>query len=537
MLSRPALLPAVVCLALAVSALAQQPATTDSSHTLFAVMAAVNAAGYDADLNSPHNHPVRAAVRREIAAANVPSLTALRTFYAAHRNPNTARDLGQWISFALLIGEPPEFKFRVREGDLPPEVAALKEFRPLVAAFYKEASLDKLWAKYESEYDRELQRYDDGLARVMLEVNGYLRLPTSGFLGRNFTVHVDLLGAPRQVNARSFGPDYFVVASAAPEPQIDEIRHGYLHYVLDAMTGKYNALVRSKNILHAFADEAHALDPVLRKDFRLLLTESLIRAAELRMSRGSPIAKQQRLRDMMIEGHFLTPYFFEALEKFEKQEAGMRIYLPEMIEKIDVGDEQKRLAKVTFRTPSMVTGGGGAHVVSLAPVETPAPAVSATTAAGAAASSSPTAAGGTTISAGTSEEERLIAQGEDALARKDFAEARRVFELAADRKGALQAQAVYGLALVATQERRPELAKTYFQQTLELSKDQRLVAWAHIYLGRIFDMEQNRDLAIKHYEQALAAGNSEPATRMAAERGLQAPFRRAAPGNEKPRQQ
>ena len=38
-------------------------------------------------------------------------------------------------------------------------------------------------------------------------------------------------------------------------------------------------------------------------------------------------------------------------------------------------------------------------------------------------------------------------------------------------------------------------------------------------------MEQNRDLALQHYRQALVTAE-EPAARQAAERGLQAPFRR-----------
>ena len=92
----------------------------------------------------------------------------------------------------------------------------------------------------------------------------------------------------------------------------------------------------------------------------------------------------------------------------------------------------------------------------------------------------------------------------------------------------MQAQAVYGLALVATQERKPEVAKSYFQRILLVSKEPHLLGWSHIYLGRIYDMEQKRELAVEHYRQALATQGAEPATHRAAERGLQIPFRRRA---------
>ncbi len=498
---------------------AQQPATADSTLPLFAVMAAINAAGYDAGLDSPSSSPIRRQVRQEIAAAKPASLEALRKFYTEHRQADTARDLSQFVSFALLVKGPPDFAFRVRDLELPPEVAALRDFRPLLTAFYQEADLEKLWEKHRPAYERELERYDEGLAQVMFEVNGYLRVPSSGYLGRNFWVYADLLGAPGQANARSFGQDYYVVLSTAAQPQLDQVRHGYLHYLLEPMAGKYGSLVRSKSELRAFAEEAHALDPVLRKDFRLLLTESLIRAVELRMSRGAPAAREQRLQNILSEGHFLAPYFYEALELFEKQEAGMRHYYPDMVEKLDVRREQKRLAKVTFREASP-TEATAPHSLALAPAG-PAPAgVQQTAAPGA------SAGDGTSVAPGASDEEKELAQAEDAMARRDYAVARQLFRAALERNGPLRARAVYGLALVATQERQPEVAKSYFQQTLAEASDPHLVTWAHIYLGRIYDMEEKRDLAVRHYQQALEAQDKEPAARQAAERGLKAPFRR-----------
>jgi tetratricopeptide (TPR) repeat protein len=507
---------AFLCAVAAVPAMAQKPApaSADSTVPLFVVMAAVNAGGYDADLSSARNSPLRNQLRQDIEKAAPPCLRDLRVFYAARRNPNPVRDLSQFISFALLIGGPPDFAFRVREDELPAEGIALRDLRPLLAALYKEARLDQLWEKYRPAYERELSRYDDGLARVMLEVNGYLRITSSGFLGRSFSIYVDLLGAPGQVNARSFGPDYYVVSSTAAQPQLDQVRHGYLHYVLEPMAVKDSTLVRSKATLGEFAETAQALDPVLRGNFRLLLTESLIRAAELRMSPLSPVARQQKLQDILSEGLILAPYFYEALEQFEKQDAGMRIYYPEMIDKMEVRREEKRLANVTFRTPS--PGGSGAPhltVMEAAPAQAPRPAAEAGKPSG------PAAPG-----AG-SEEEKLLAQAEDALARQDFAAARQSFQQALEKEGLLRDHAIYGLALVASQEKQPELAKNYFQQALDISKSPRLLAWSHIYLGRILDMEQNRELALQHYRQALVT-SEEPVARQAAERGLQAPFRR-----------
>ena len=40
-----------------------------------------------------------------------------------------------------------------------------------------------------------------------------MRNPTSGYLGRRFQIYVDLLGAPNQVQMRSYADDYFVVVT------------------------------------------------------------------------------------------------------------------------------------------------------------------------------------------------------------------------------------------------------------------------------------------------------------------------------------
>ena len=502
---------APACFLAGLPLLAQQPTPVDSSLPLFVVTAAINAAGYDAGLNSPHASPVRRLVRQQIAEAQPASLEALGAFYAAHRHSDAARDLSQFISFALLIGGPPDFPFRLKEPELPPEVSALRDLRPLLAAFYQEANLGALWEKYRPAYEQELDRYNEGLGYLMLEVNGYLRIASSGFLGRNFWVYVDLLGAPGQANARGFGRDYYVIVSTAPELKLEEIRHGLLHYLLEPLALKHSSLVRRKSDLQWFAEAAHGLQPALRKDFRLLLTESLIRALELRLARDSPAAKEQRLREILEEGHFLAPYFYEALEKFEQQEAGIRIYYPEMLEKLDVAQERKRLAGVQFREAPEASDLGHRRLPA-SPV-----------------------AGATGSTPSPSEEETVLAQAEDAMAQQDFAQARRLFRAALEKNGVLQARAIYGLALVAAQERQPELAKSYFQHTLEVSKDPHLLAWSHIYLGRIYDMEQKRELAVEHYRQALKIRDAEPATHRAAERGLQAPFRREAsrePGRE-----
>jgi tetratricopeptide (TPR) repeat protein len=493
-----------VCLATAVAPLMAQGPQADATLPLFTMMAAASLASGD---TGPYQSELSKQLRKDSAGKDLGSVGDIRRLLN-----NAKADYTRLVSFALVIEGPPDFRFRFREADLPREVTALTGLNELLAQFYAEAGVDKLWEKYRAAIDEQAYVYQEGIARVMLEVNGYLRSPTAGFLGRNFSVYIDLMGPPNQVNARSFGADYFIVVAPSPQPQLDEVRHGYLHYVLEPLAAKHAALLREREKLLETAQRAPALDPALRSSFPLFLGECLIRAAELRMTKLPEPERVRRAEDAAQEGYFLTPYFAEALLKFELQEAGIRLYYPSLIEKLDIRREEKRAEPIAFRSAP------APRTLAEITIQRRLPEF-------------------------TDDVERLLAEAEDHLAAQDLGAARRAYQGALERSAAPPAsnptgrsRALYGLALVAIQEKRPELAKTFFQQTLEAAREPQLQAWSHIYLGRLLDMENRREQAVRHYRQALETGDIAPNARQAAQRGLEAPFRKEDAGKPEVKQ-
>ena len=81
----------------------------DSSETLFYVLAAINAAGYDEQADSSTNNPLRARIREYLAKQNLPSLTPLRRYVRDHKPRNPGAELGQYVSFALVNKGKPDF--------------------------------------------------------------------------------------------------------------------------------------------------------------------------------------------------------------------------------------------------------------------------------------------------------------------------------------------------------------------------------------------------------------------------------------------
>jgi tetratricopeptide (TPR) repeat protein len=483
---------------------AQQQNQLDASPALFTVMAAINAAGYDADLGSSANSPFRSELRAVLAAKNAPSIARLKRFFAAHKLNDANAELSQYVSYGLSIEGPPDFHYRVREAELPPDVPRLAGLNELLASFYQEADIESLWRKAQPFYERMLEAYHGPVSQALLETNGYLRNPTSGYLGRHFQIYVDLLGAPYQAQTRSYKDDYFVVVTPSPEPQIEEIRHAYLHYVLDPLGIKYAERLNTKKTLGDYAQNAPALDLFYKDDYILLATECVIKAVESRLAHGA--ARQEMVDRALREGFVLTPGFAEALPAYEKQERAMRLYFPELVDSLDRKREEQRLKKAEFVNERVVKR------VAHAPV-LPAPAVTGPA--------------------------KTLADAEESYRARDLEAAKAAYLRALDQTAdrAMHARAFYGLARIAALQRSPEEAQKLFAKTLDLAPDDETKSWVYVYLGRLADdrsrtlrragrneeADGERTLAEQHYRAALAVVGPSPAAREAAEKALAPP--------------
>jgi len=63
-----------------------------------------------------------------------------------------------------------------------------------------------------------------------------------------------------------------------------------------------------------------------------------------------------------------------------------------------------------------------------------------------------------------------------------------------------------------------------FEKAAATAKETRILAWSHIYLGRMMDLDCHRDEALEQYKAALAVRDGQQDTRLAAERGVKAAY-------------
>jgi tetratricopeptide (TPR) repeat protein len=85
------------------------------------------------------------------------------------------------------------------------------------------------------------------------------------------------------------------------------------------------------------------------------------------------------------------------------------------------------------------------------------------------------------------------------------------------------------MAQVATANKDMTGATGYFERAIQVAQEPKVVAWSHIFLGRIYDLQEQRDTAVDHYHAALTAGSTLPEVKAAAERGLKQPYEPPSP--------
>ncbi len=487
------------------------------SEALFDIAVALNACGYNNGL--AESNPIRARVRLQVNQAIEQSSAArndrdqLCTFIDQHHLANPGLDLAQYVSLGLYVTAPPALQPSTDEQDLPPDSTQVVGILPLLRQFAQDIDLHVIWLTDRPAYDAILERLHDPLTRMITNTNIYLKEPASNYANRRFLVVIEPLLSPGQTNARIYGTNYVVVTSPSTTFAIhmQEVRHVYLHYMIEPLIyARPVAIERFQPFLRIVQDAPIAFR--YKEDVTTLVVECLIRAVEARiMDTGvdlMPIppntprnqmaaayrihqaalardaaVRQQTVSNDMLSGYILTQYFYSQLILFEKTPVSLDESIGAIVYGMDVPEEVSRVRHIQFfdqSTPDVV--------------QPPPPPPSS------------------------------LDIAETDIEKGDAKTATELAETALKDHAPDPARANFILARADLMNGKMEAAIPAFQQSIKLGHDPRLLAWSHIYLGRINDVMQQRDQAIAEYKAALAVRDGQPDTKQAAEDGLRKPF-------------
>jgi hypothetical protein len=488
-----------------------------TSEAVFDIAVALNACGYDAGLDQ--SAPVRQKVRDQVNAAIQTSAEAqaardqVCAYIRGHELSDSSHNLSQYVSLALYATPPPELTNSVPLTEMPPDSTQVVELLPILRKFSRAIDLHYIWISVRPQYDGIVNSLHDSLTKMIVSTNAYLKMPANVTSESRFAVVLEPLLDPGQTNARVYGADYVVVTSPTRDDKVrmDEIRHTYLHFELEPLLyARASSMDRLLPFLKTVREAP--LEYTFRSDIVSLVTECMIRAVEARtMDTGvapfkapavvthsefatvererhaaeqkAEAVRQAAVKRDMEEGYVLTAYFYDKLTAFEKEPQSFKETIGEIVYGMDVPSEISRAKRVNF---SQQNEGDVVHR-------------------------------GTRQLHGLDLAEMKLLQG-------DVNGAATLAHQELDRHTGDTARADFLLARCAVMQGNVEEARHYFEETVRLSKDPRLLAWSHIYLGRMDDLEHSRDEAVAQYQEALIHRDGQLDTKEAAERGLKEPY-------------
>ena len=472
--------------------------TVDGSEAMFTTMCALLASGFEADVSAENWSPMRAQLRDRLQHQQGPAVETLRNFYKQHELADAGQTLSRYLWFGLVSGPAPKFTPTLRRDELPPEIIALEGFSEILSNYYQEQEIGELWRQVQPVYAHEMEQMHDDVAQVVFVATGYLRELLDPTSPRSFTIIVEPL-VGRITNVRNFGDHYELVVSGSGQVPLNIVRHAFLHFLMDPLPQQYSHVVAVKLPLFLAAASAPRLDPDLKDDFPSYVAECMVRAVELKLKRMSPGERDSAMDVDDADGYVLVRPLFAALAKFEQSEPNMKLFFPDLIRSIDVATEQKRIATLKFAPAGPKSTATDAEVLARHKAAAPT-----------------TVPNDAEAIAALTEGERRIAEKNPQAAEASF---QKVLVKYPD-----QPRALFGLGIVAMMEQDGPRAKEVFGRLTSgdhaATQDPMVLAWSHVHLGTIYDIEGQSDRAKEEYQAALAVDGAPERAKQAASKAL-----------------
>ena len=308
---------------------------------IIAMMAALDAAGWDPTPAGASPSVFREAVRRDTAALDPVLRGRMREFFERYAfkdvpdDPKTtdvneavrytpADQAARYVSLAYTLGQPPAFDAPQRSDDLPSGVLDVLDFVPLLREFYKQSGMDARMNTYVQQHRAAGERLREPSIDMARSVLAYLNtrpettvvervkvtdtsaskkkknakpVTVTHERDRRFRIVPDLLAAPGAINFRATGDDYYAIVPADIDARQSEIRRAYLQFVIDPLVARFSRDVaaRREEIKQILEKERVRKGRDLSPDIFLAVARSLVAAADVRMDAAA------RTRALQVE--------------------------------------------------------------------------------------------------------------------------------------------------------------------------------------------------------------------------------------------
>ena len=300
---------------------------------VFAVMAFMNACGYDEESPGKKMHPARVLLRNEIRfrATNHPkAFKKWKRFYEK-------AGLGSfhYLDFALCLNDRYPFKQIRPDSELGYPVTARKlaGFPAMLNEFCITLEMDQIWNEVKPEYLKEIKKYDfDKMARQLAFVWDYLKLERSDSF--TFVSVPNLLDRHYHAIGAQYENYWYMVESPGAGSHAMNV-HEYLHSIINPLVESNYAAYHEK--LNGYFQAGK--NQQLAKNYGHPVTytsECLVRALDCRIrvsmedDPATKIRSENRVSYLTKQGLLLVQPFYQLLLEYEQRGMDFEKFLPDM---------------------------------------------------------------------------------------------------------------------------------------------------------------------------------------------------------------
>ena len=362
-----------------------------SDARVIAMMAALNAAGFDFEPGNRGLGLLRAQLREDLKNINPSLVRRLQNYVTSHNKGRIdAAAVAPYLSLALTLTPAPSFSVDVAADKLPEDVRQITDFAQLLEEFYRDTRFGQLMPKYLQAHETAAKNYVPSAVNAVANIIQYLHtepileLPpayvprvqstprekvTETYRLQNrvrrFVVMPDLLNTSNAVNLRVVRDTYYVFLGANVDTNT-AVRRAFIRFVLDPIVDRQ-------------VKEVAAIGPQLRKlrDSRgekaapeykesnayFLIADSLTRAVDARIDSLETLlsrryADEKALKKAMDDeiergvyelsfpyerGAVLVYHFYDQMRQAENAGIDIKQYLPSFLQNIKFDQEAARL--------------------------------------------------------------------------------------------------------------------------------------------------------------------------------------------------
>ncbi len=362
-----------------------------SDARVIAMMAALNAAGFDFEPGNRGLGLLRTQLREDLKNINPSLVRRLQNYVTSHSKGRIdASAVAPYLSLALTLTPAPSFSVDVVAEKLPEDVRGITDFALLLEEFYRDTRFGSLMPKYLQAHEAAAKNYVPSAVNAVANIIQYLHtepvleLPpayvpraqnssTSSTRSsiqlqnrvRRFVVMPDLLNASNAVNLRVVRDTFYVFLGANVDTNA-AVRRGFIRFALDPIVDrqvKEVALIGPQ--LRKLRDSRGEKSAPEYKDSNayFLIADCLTRAIDMRIESLETLisrryADEKALKKAMDDevergfyelsfpyerGAVLVYHFYDQMRQAENAGIDIKQYLPSLLQNIKFDAEATRL--------------------------------------------------------------------------------------------------------------------------------------------------------------------------------------------------